>query len=151
MNNSKPTPIATLSTEEVLIPTADYLTKIERIFLATALTASTQTWQKKEWTVELCPMSKAVLEMDQLTDFKLPPWPQVLADDIAAALGCINARTHLKTLSVPHLDRTLTVPHLEVKLNIDAHFLQPLVGSSVLETLDCEQVMTNKKEIFLRC
>ena len=149
MNNNKPTPIATLSTE-VLIPTADYLTKIERIFLAMALTASTQTWGKKEWTVELCSMSKAVLGMDQLTEFELPPWPQVLEDDTAAALGCIKARKHLKTLSVPHLDRTLTVPHLEVKLNIDAHFLQPLVGSSVLETLDCRHLMTKKKE-FLTC
>ena len=114
MNNNKPNPIATLSTE-MLIKTAGNLTKIERMFLATALTASTQTWRKKEWTVELCPMSKAVLEMDQLTEFKLPLWTQVLTDDIAAVLGCINAGTHLKTLSVPHLDRTLTVPHLEVK------------------------------------
>ena len=95
-------------------------------------------------------MSKAVLEMDQLTEFKLPPWPQVLADDNAAALGCINARTHLKNLSVPHLDRTLTVLHLEVKLNIDAHFLQSLVGSSVSETLDSEHLMTNIN-IFLTC
>ena len=139
-----------------------HLNKNETISLATALAASTQNWRLGS-IIELPERSKHVLqnhpEYPAIDHFVLPPWPSILADDIAAMLQCINARVHLKTLVVKQqndrtrgwtivhrrgLDRIPDTPKL---VTLDCAFLEPLIGSSALETLDCALLDTGKPEL----
>ena len=146
----------------VLHQIARHLNKNEMISLATAMAASTHNWRSGS-IIELPNRSKHVLlnhpEYPAIKHFEIPPWPSILAGDIAAMLQCINARVHLKTLVVKHqndstmrwtmlhmrgLDRTPDPPQL---VTLDCAFLEPLIGSSALETLDCALLDTGKPEL----
>ena len=138
-----------------------HLNKNEVISLATALAASAQMWRSGS-IIELPERSKRVLqnhpEYPAINHFVLPPWPSILADEIAAMLQCIDARAHLKTLVVKqqnartiewftlHRRRFDRFPDPPISVTLDCAFLEPLIGSSVLETLDCALLDAGKPE-----
>lgn len=138
-----------------------HLNKNEVISLATALAASAQMWRSGS-IIELPERSKRVLqnhpEYPAINHFVLPPWPSILADEIAAMLQCIDARAHLKTLVVKqqnartiewftlHRRRFDRSPDPPILVTLDCAFLEPLIGSSVLETLDCALLDAGKPE-----
>ena len=102
----------------------EYLDLGDRISIAVALTASIARWKASGWQLELTNICKILLYgraegYDPITNYTLPrlgqylnqddcySWPTsnrndiAFADNIAAYLGCIEARANLRTLSVP--------------------------------------------------
>ena len=121
------------------------LNQTERILLATGLTASTDQWQSRNWNVALSEQSIAILSIEYvnypvITKFTLPAVAGISAYEIAAALGCINARTHLMTLEVPGETVYNNIEAVDAYNNLGAGFMTPLVGSSVLVNLDLEHL-----------
>ena len=76
-----------------------------------------------------------------ITKFTLPAVAGISAYEIAAALGCINARTHLQTLEVPGETVYNNIEAVDADNNLDAGFMTPLIGSSVLVNLDVRTSM----------
>ena len=146
-NEAHPIMSITTISADLLTHIASYLNQTERILLATGLTASAEQWQSENWNVVLSPRSIAILCIGNnvyhpnvnypiITKFTLPELAGISAYEIAAVLGCINARTHLLTLEVPGEIVYNNIAAVDVYNNFDASFMTPLVGSSVLVNLD---------------
>jgi len=130
---------------DLLTRIASNLNQTERILLATGLTASTGKWQSGNWSVTLSEQSRAILSIEnadypRITKFTLPAVAGISAYEIAAALGCINARTHLQMLEVPGGTVYNNIDAVDADNNLGDGFMTPLIGSSVLVNLDSENL-----------